>query len=370
MAHDESRPDDIRRLSDELARDPSSRVFMELGERLRRLGQTDVALKVVLRGLERHPYDADAHDLLARIAIDRGEMQRAHDEWDATLRLSPRHVGARKGLGFLHFQQGQYREAGRYLSEAAIADPGDRSIAAALKLVEQAQVASPAPPAPAHPAQPRSSGGTRRDSLAAALRRHSPPPRSSVVAVPAQAESNPLAAGPSSTTSIGRSTIAQAHPEQTADAPKDAAARENDAHAETRPPARTPRGTVIGALGAQSLFQEFLGDKDQSALLLDAEGFVLAGAYRTESGRDVSQEVGAQLSGVSDEAARAMRHLELGEWNAIVFESSTHIIGMAPAPDGGLVMVATSKSTPLGLVRRLLARIVDRARSWLGGDAE
>jgi len=45
--------DDVRRLSDELARDPGSRVFVPLGEALRRQGQIDLALKVTLRGLER-----------------------------------------------------------------------------------------------------------------------------------------------------------------------------------------------------------------------------------------------------------------------------------------------------------------------------
>ena len=36
--------DDIRRWSDELARDPSSLVFVPLAETLRRQGQLDVAL--------------------------------------------------------------------------------------------------------------------------------------------------------------------------------------------------------------------------------------------------------------------------------------------------------------------------------------
>jgi hypothetical protein len=87
--------DDVRRLSDELARDPASRVFVPLGEALRRQGQLDLALKVTLRGLERHPHFADGHDLLARIAVDRGDLERAFDEWDMVLRRVPGHHGAR-----------------------------------------------------------------------------------------------------------------------------------------------------------------------------------------------------------------------------------------------------------------------------------
>jgi hypothetical protein len=37
--------EDVRRLSDELARDPGSRVFVPLGEALRQQGQHDMALR-------------------------------------------------------------------------------------------------------------------------------------------------------------------------------------------------------------------------------------------------------------------------------------------------------------------------------------
>ena len=57
--------DDIRRWSDELASDPSSLVFLQLGEALRRQNQLEVALKIALRGLERHPKSVEAHDLVA-----------------------------------------------------------------------------------------------------------------------------------------------------------------------------------------------------------------------------------------------------------------------------------------------------------------
>src|SRR3954466_15880237 len=99
--------DEIRRWSDELARDPSSLVFLQLGEALRRQGQLEVALKIALRGLERHQKNADAHDLVARIAVDRRDFVRAFDEWETVLRLLPTHIGALKGLGFVCFQQGR-----------------------------------------------------------------------------------------------------------------------------------------------------------------------------------------------------------------------------------------------------------------------
>ena len=66
--------DDVWRWSDELASDPSSLVFLRLGEQLRRQGELALALKVALRGLERHPNHAEAQALVARITADRDAL--------------------------------------------------------------------------------------------------------------------------------------------------------------------------------------------------------------------------------------------------------------------------------------------------------
>ena len=131
--------DDVRRLSDELARDPGSRVFVPLGEALRRQGQLDLALKVTLRGMERHPHFADGHDLLARISVDRGDLEKAFDEWDMVLRLVPGHLGALKGMGFVCFQQGRLAQAEEYLTAAAAQGDGDEQVATALAHVRDAR---------------------------------------------------------------------------------------------------------------------------------------------------------------------------------------------------------------------------------------
>src|SRR5579864_9676896 len=99
--------DDVSVWSEELARDPDSLVFLPLGESLRRQKQLKLAHKIALRGLQRHSANADAHDLLARISVDLGEVQRALDEWEIALRLEPSHIGALKGMGFVCFQQGR-----------------------------------------------------------------------------------------------------------------------------------------------------------------------------------------------------------------------------------------------------------------------
>ena len=266
--------DDVRGMSDELARDPASRVFIPLGEALRRQGDHETALKVTLKGLERHPHFADAHDLLARISVDRGEIERAFDEWDMVLRLVPSHLGALKGMGFICFHRERFGDAERYLSAAARSDPADQQVASALEHVREARI-EPAPPQSILP-----------DSLT------------------------------------------------------------ND---------------------SRYLFVDVLREEGQTALLLDNQGLVLAGAYFNAEGRDVAQDVGAELSGVTDAARRATRHLQMGDWHSIVFETEVAVVAMAPSAQDGLLLLATSRTTPLGLVRRLLDRCRLRADGWLEG---
>lgn len=277
--------DEIRRLSEELARDPASRVFLQLGEALRKGEQLDLALKVALRGLERHPHDADAHDLLARIAVDRGELERAFDEWDMVRRIAPNHLGARKGMGYVLFKQGRYAEAQTYLTEASALDADDETVATALAMVNVKLRETPhgeATPAPV---------------------------------------TTSAAAAPS------------------------------------------------GAADPVQLFGDITAQGEHIALLLDATGLVMAGSYVTADGRDVAQEVGAELSGVSDEAQRAMRHLGLGDWASLTVETDAAVVAMAPMREDALVVVAASKAMPLGLVHRVLDRCVERAAGWLGKGA-
>lgn len=127
--------DDIRALSAELARDPSSLVFLTLGEALRRRGQLSAAERVTRSGLERHPHLVDAHDLLGRICADRYDFERAFEAWDTVLRLAPGHPGAHQGLGFLYFRVGEVDQSIAHLEAAERANPGEPSIRRALATV-------------------------------------------------------------------------------------------------------------------------------------------------------------------------------------------------------------------------------------------
>ncbi|MEA3246541.1 MAG: roadblock/LC7 domain-containing protein, partial [Gemmatimonadota bacterium] len=118
------------------------------------------------------------------------------------------------------------------------------------------------------------------------------------------------------------------------------------------------------ATDARDVFLGVLPDAAHAALLLDADGLVVAGRYRGADGQDLAADVGAQLSGVSDEASRAMRHLGVGAWTHLAVEAEGASVAMAPSGDG-IVLVAAPRRVPLGFVRRVLERAAERARRWL-----
>ncbi len=129
--------DDIRTLTTRVAEEPSSLAFLELAEALRRRGQLDAAAKVARGGLSRYPGLADAHDLLARILTDQGDLAGAFDAWADALRLDPLRTGALKGIAFLYFRAGDAPSAIAHLQRASEADPDDESIAQALARVRR-----------------------------------------------------------------------------------------------------------------------------------------------------------------------------------------------------------------------------------------
>ncbi len=115
---------------------------------------------------------------------------------------------------------------------------------------------------------------------------------------------------------------------------------------------------------AEYAFIDVIGDGELTILLLDHRGNARAGIYVDANGVDVSAEIGAALSGVGTEATRSMRHLDLGEWRAIVCECTEANLALAPADEGDVVLVAASPSVPAGLVRRLLDMASSRALAW------
>jgi tetratricopeptide (TPR) repeat protein len=130
--------DDIRALTAELARDPDSLAFLELGEALRARGRLDAAAAVARAGIERHGDNPAARDLYARILSDAGNMDAARESWERALALAPRHLGSLKGLAYLAYRNADPVAALELLETALSVDPSDPSVIQALTMVRDA----------------------------------------------------------------------------------------------------------------------------------------------------------------------------------------------------------------------------------------
>lgn len=304
--------DDIHAMSETLARDPGSLIFLALGEALLARGDLARALRVAQRGAQRHAARLDAHDLHARVALAMGDEARAEEAWATVLRIDETFGTAHRGLGLLRYRQGRLDEARDHLAYAAHQDPGDGVVRAALEAVEGVIA--------------------QRDAAAAAA-------TARASAATAVATADELIDG------------AVVEPPEPFVAPA--------------PPAPVPDVPDAQGDSPAHLFDPVLEDSKQIALLLDADGLVAAGSYVTADGRDLGTELGAHLSGVGEEAERAMRHFKLGLWTRLVIETQAATIEMAPT-DQGAVLVAASRDVPLGFVRRTLDRCTTIGRQWLG----
>jgi predicted regulator of Ras-like GTPase activity (Roadblock/LC7/MglB family) len=330
-------PQQVRLWSDEVAADPGSRAFLPLAEHYRAAGRRDVAVRLVVRGLERHPHDVEAHYLLGVLYRDGGDLVKAFDEWDIALALAPEHQGARREIGLLSWRREDWATAVRHLERARENDIEDEEVRVAL---EDAWERS------------RGGRGTARDlDLPTDLALDEPwaaaadpgPTPAAVDPIPAPVTIPAPAAAPAP--AVDAPPVAAPAASASVDGERWAGGREFDALAADFHALAAERGIV-------------------GAVLLDGQGYVLAGEMHV-GGRDRGPEIAAVLSPASVEAERTLRHLGLGAWQGILVETGDHVVRLSPTEDGGMVAVAGSRQVPMGWVLRVAARAREAAARFL-----
>lgn len=342
-------PQQLRQWSDEVAANPGSPAFLPLAAHYREAGKLDAALRLVVRGLERHPHDVEAHFLLGLVYRDAGEALKAFDEWDIALALAPEHHGARREMAFSLYRRGELEAAERHLEKALEGDFSDQEVRRVLEEIH---------------AQRAARRGARR---------------------PASADTAPSAAAPPPAAPAAPASPSPVPPGETAPAPTPApvpapaprTAASGDGTAGTvRAPAAASGDVGAGWGGGFDALQGEMASLGQErgvigAVMLDPQGYVVAGEMRVD-GRDRGPEIAAVLSPAHAEAERAVRHLGLGGWKGILVETPDAVIRLTPTSDGGMVAVAGRREVPLGWVLRVAGRARDAAGRFLaasGGGA-
>jgi predicted regulator of Ras-like GTPase activity (Roadblock/LC7/MglB family) len=371
---------DLQRWSDEVARDPRSLAFLPLARAYRRQGLHETALQLCLRGLEAYPSHIEAHGLLAALYVEKGEHEKAADEWSIVLRIDPDNFDALRGLGFCFLQQDRVSRARQMLERAALLRPADPAVDEALRLLgartdpaadsadadgvrgngtveeassprqrwrddlpfmlvedEEAEAAAEAPPAAAHGASQEAPGTVADDvGIAGRIR------------------------GTETVQALGSPGAAPARAASHA-----ASGRRPEEEPEARPRSHGDAGFGYSPMAdPASLFEDLVGSGPVlGAIVVDAHGLVLAGRM-TEPERDAAV-LGAVLGGAAFEAARTAAHLSLGEWRGITMEADDALLHIVPAGSSAMVVLAARRGTPAGWMRRAAAQAADRAAVYM-----
>jgi tetratricopeptide (TPR) repeat protein len=311
-------PADLQRWSEDVARDAASLSFLPLARAYRRQGRREAALRLCLRGLEHHPSNVEGHALLAIIYFESGQRLKAYDEWSMVLTLEPHNFDALRGMGFYHLEQEDNEAARRHLELAASIKPGDPAVREGLRMISErtGEIEVPALP-PLEPWEQESVGWTR----------------------PAKRTE------PSQEVEILRAA-----------------------------PAPILQAAAVAASGTASddpahLFDPIMrGGQVLGALLLDAQGLVLAGSLGGGIGAQ-TEALGAILGGAIEEAVRMTQHLSLGSWDGILLEAETAVLHFAPVQEGMIVLLAAQRNAPAGWVLRSAHQAAALATKFLEAHA-
>ena len=162
MAHEES---EIAKLTERIAKDPKSKLFVPLAEEYKKAGDLEMALHVLTEGLKNNPGYVTAKSFLGRLLVEKGDLAGAKKEFEEVVKAIPDNLLAQKKLGDINALQGNSAGALAHYKAALALTPKDeelssmiadlqagRSIAGRLP-VPKLQPAPPAAPKQAAPVQ-------------------------------------------------------------------------------------------------------------------------------------------------------------------------------------------------------------------------
>lgn len=143
----------IEQLRYQVREDPSSRLFFQLGELLRKEGRPDEAVRILSEGLEKHPRYVAAWVSLGRALLTLGNHQQAEEALERALELDPENGVAARVVGEAAIARGDWLRAVKALKLARGLSPRDRALDERIRYVEarleeRGELVRPAPPTP------------------------------------------------------------------------------------------------------------------------------------------------------------------------------------------------------------------------------
>lgn len=127
---------EIAKLTERIAKDPKSKLFVPLAEEYKKTGDIETAIYVLTEGLKNNPGYATARSFLGRLLMDKGDLAGAQKEFEDVVKAIPDNLLAQRKLGDLYALQGRAGDAIAHYKAVVALNPKDQETIALIADLE------------------------------------------------------------------------------------------------------------------------------------------------------------------------------------------------------------------------------------------
>jgi tetratricopeptide (TPR) repeat protein len=115
----------ILHLIDQVAKDPTSKLFMPLAEEYMKCGMLDEAMMVLNDGLKAHPYFFSAKVTLGKVYLERDQIEDAKKQFEEVIEVCPDNLFAHRKLAKIYRDESDLERARTSCQVVLSANPND-----------------------------------------------------------------------------------------------------------------------------------------------------------------------------------------------------------------------------------------------------
>lgn len=144
MGNESQLSPEIQKLTEKIAKDPSSRLFLPLAEEYVKCGMLEEAIATLEEGLKSHPDYVSARVSLGKVYVQKGMVAEAKREFERVVMVHPDNLVAHRKLAHIYKEEGEREKARESALLIVNSNPQDGEMKQLLQELETAPVAPPA----------------------------------------------------------------------------------------------------------------------------------------------------------------------------------------------------------------------------------
>jgi tetratricopeptide (TPR) repeat protein len=129
-------PSEIVKLTERIAKDPKSKLFVPLAEEYKKAGDVEMAIYVLTEGLKNNPGYVTARSILGRLLFEKGDLDGSYKELEEVVKAIPDNLLSQRKLGDICILQNKPDEALRHYRLVLSLNPRDSEIASMISDIE------------------------------------------------------------------------------------------------------------------------------------------------------------------------------------------------------------------------------------------